>query len=296
MRTYVTFDGGPVYVDLNINESVKAPGGREAKLLDIGYQGPVGKPGRAELGWAKVAVDGMAADIPLGWWRTVGGVRVAAELNGVYNTDPERKRWELDYWRLEHDARLMLSDGSRPIAPAGRYAFPVVSDGWSWGYTHNWLSKYSGALGLNPTHYGIDIDCRVGIATVRACSGGRIVYVGGYKEHDEIGSPGTIVSVIGDDGLGYLYCHMSGLESGMEEGARIETRQPIGPSGISGAENVSCTPHTHFEVFWGESPEALLHPLRPPWCDESHQTLAFVVNPLPYLYRWFEEWLATEDV
>ncbi len=173
--------------------------------------------------------------------------------------------------------------------------FPIVSDAWSWGSTHNWLSKYSGTTGLSPTHEGVDLDCPVGVATVGAAVGGEIVYVGGYKEADEIGSEGIIVSIVGDDGLGYLYAHMLRLEMEIVEGARVRTRQALGPSGISGAENINVTPHLHFEIIWGESREALLHALRPPWFDESCRTLAFRVNPLPYLYQWFEEYLATED-
>jgi murein DD-endopeptidase MepM/ murein hydrolase activator NlpD len=292
VKTYSTFDGGPVYADLNIGESAAIS--PRVQLLDIGYQGPVGKLGRAELGWVSVAVGDETADIPLGWWRTVGGMRISAELNAVYNTDPERKRWERDYWRLDHDARLMLSDAATPLTLAGRYAFPMVSDGWSWGYTHNWLSKYSNSMGLNPTHYGVDIDCPIGAGNVRAATGGEIVYVGGYKAPDEIGSAGIVVSIIGEDGLGYLYCHMGALDAAIREGARIPTRHPIGPSGFSGAENINATPHMHFEMHWGESPEALRLSLRPPWCDESHATLAFRVNPLPYLFHWFEEYLATE--
>lgn len=268
MKTYTTFEDGPVYVDLNIGESVAIPtaGGPSApiRLLDIGYQGPVGRPGRAELGWVRIAAGEEPMDIPLGWWRTVGGIRIAAELNGVYNSDPNRRQWEQDYWRLECDARLMLSDGANPLTPAGRYAFPMVSDAWSWGYTHNWLSKYSGTIGLNPTHYGVDIDCPVGVGKVRAAMGGEIVYVGGYKEPDELGSAGIVVSIIGEDGLGYLYAHMSALDGAVREGARIPTRHPIGPSGISGAENINCTPHLHFQTLWGETPKALRHVLRPP--------------------------------
>ena len=299
MRTYSTFEGGPVYADLNIGESLRIPTSPEAsgelRLLDIGYQGPVGKPGRAELGWVRVKVGEQEADIPLGWWRMLGGVRVAAEINTAYNTDPSRKEWEHRYWRLEHDGRLALSDASRPLAPSGQYAFPIVSDAWSWGYTHNWLTKYSGAPGLSPTHEGVDLDCPVGVATVRAAVGGEIVYVGGYKEADEIGSEGIVVSIVGDDGLGYLYAHMLRLETEIAEGAHVETRQALGPSGISGAESINITPHLHFEIIWGESREALLHALRPPWLDESYATLAFRVNPLPYLYQWFEEYLASED-
>lgn len=297
MKTYKTFEGGPVYVDLNIGESVVFPlaASPPARLSDIGYQGPAGKPGRAEQGWVRVALGEESADIALGWWRTAGGIRIAAELNGVYNPEPERKRWEHDYWRLECDARLMLSDGSIPLTPAGRYAFPVVSDAWSWGYTHNWLSKYSGATGLNPTHEGVDIDCPVGVGRVQAAMGGEIAYVGGYKKPDELGSAGIVVSIIGEDGLGYLYAHMSALDGAIREGARIPTRHPIGPSGISGAENINVTPHMHFEMLWGESPQALLRVLRPPWFDESYATLAFRVNPLPYLFQWFEEHLAAED-
>ncbi|UCC68414.1 MAG: hypothetical protein JSV79_00300, partial [Armatimonadota bacterium] len=79
------------------------------------------------------------------------------------------------------------------------------------------------------------------------------------------------------------------------EGAHVGTRHALGASGISGAENINITPHLHFEIIWGESREALLHALRPPWFDQSYATLAFRVNPLPYLYQWFEEYLATED-
>ena len=299
MRTHSTFEGGPVYADLNIGESLRIPTSAEAsgelRLLDIGYQGPAGKPGRAELGWVTVGVSGSRADIPLGWWRTVGGVRVSAEINAVYNTDPFRKEWEHRYSRLEHDGRLELSDASRPLTPSGQYAFPIVSDAWSWGYTHNWLTKYSVAAGLSPTHEGVDLDCPVGVATVRAAVGGEIVYVGGYKEADEIGSEGIIVSIVGDDGLGYLYAHMLCLETEIAEGAHVKTRQALGPSGISGAENINITPHLHFEIIVGESGEALRYALRPPWFDKTYASLAFRVNPLPYLYQWFEEYLATED-
>jgi len=299
MKRYSTFDGGPVYVDLRVRESVllQATADTSARvgLLDIGYEGPVGKPGRAEMGWVRVRVGEDEADVPLGWWRTIGGVRIAAEINIAYNSDPWRKDWERRYWRLEHDARLLVSDAARPLMPHEKYAFPIVSDAWSWGYTHNWLHKYSGSTDLSPTHEGVDIDCPVGVATVRAATGGEIVYVGGYKEPDEIGSEGIVVSVVAEDGLGYLYAHMLSLESGIAEGSHLELRQAIGPSGITGAENINITPHLHFEMIWGESREALLCALRPPWFDETYRTLAFRVNPLPYLYEWFETYLAEED-
>ena len=299
MRTCKTFASGPIYVDFDIGESVTIPTSAglspEVRLLDIGYQGSVGRPGRAELGWVTVAVGDARADIPLGWWRSLGGVRVGAEINAVYNTDPERKRWEHDYWRLEHDARLMLSEAARPLTSPDTHAFPIVSDAWSWGCTHNWLSKYSGSAGLNPTHYGVDIDCPVGVGTVRAAASGDVVYVGGYKEPDEVGGKGIVVSMVGDDGLGYLYAHMRELESSIAEGRHLDIRQPIGPNGISGAENINITPHLHFEMIWGESRQALVHMLRPPWFDESFDTMAFRVGPLQYLLEWFERYLAEED-
>jgi len=292
MRTYESFANGPLYADLDIGESIAAPGGSEVKLLAIGYEGSVGKPGCAELGWITVRVGDEHADIPLGWWRTVGGARIAAELNSAYNTDPERKRWERDYWRLEHHARLQLSDASAPLTPACRYAFPIT---WGAFGGSNWLTKYSGSTGLSPTHEGVDIACPVGAAVVRAVTGGRIVYVGGYNASAEVGGPGVVVSVVGDDGLGYLYAHMSSLDSHLQEGVRIATRDPIGPSGNSGFEHTQITPHLHFEMVWGESEDSLLRVLRPPWHDVSCETLAFRVNPMPYLHQWFEEYLETED-
>lgn len=293
MKTYRTFEGGPVYADLDVGEAVAiVDGGPALRLLDIGYQGPVGRPGCAELGWLTVAVGDERADIPLGWWRTVGGMRIAAELNRAYNTDPERKRWERDYWRLQHDARLQLSDASRPLTRGSQYAFPIT---WGAFGGNNWLTKYSGATGLSPTHEGVDIACPIGLGMVRAVRGGRIVYVGGYNMSAEVGGPGIVVSVIGDDGLGYLYAHMSSLDPRLEEGPSIAARQPIGPSGNSGFEHTHITPHLHFEMEWGESEEALLHMLRPPWYDVSYETLAFRINPMPYLYQWFEEYLNSED-
>ena len=296
MRTYPTHSG-PVYVDLDVGEASSALPGKlpEAELLGFGYDGPTGRPGRAEMGWVRVSAGGRDADIPLGWWRTVGAVRVAAEINAAYNADPWRKDWERRYWRLEHDARVMLSEAARPLTPTDTHAFPIVSDAWSWGYTHNWLSKYSGSTGLSPTHEGVDIDCPVGVATVRAATAGEIVYVGPYKKPNGIGGEGIVVSVVGDDGLGYLYAHMRELQPSIAEGRRVELRHPIGPTGMSGAENINITPHLHFEMIWGESREALLHALRPPWFDESLGTIAFRINPLPYLFEWFERYLANED-
>ncbi len=148
-------------------------------------------------------------------------------------------------------------------------------------------------MGLNPTHYGVDIDSLAGVGNVRAAMGGEVVYVGGYKEPDEIGSAGTVVSIIGDDGFGYLYARAAPLDSSIREGARIPAGCPIGLSGKSGFENINATPHTHFEMLWGESREALFHALRPPWFDEAHETPAFRINPLPYLFGWFEEYLAS---
>jgi len=292
MRTYATFTGGPCYADLDIGESASPPTGAPVKLLGIGYEGPAGRPGCAELGWVTVTVGDERADIPLGWWRTVGGLRIAAELNRAYNTEPERKRWEHDYWRLEHDARLQLSDASAPLAPVGRYAFPITWGGFGGS---NWLTKYSGSWGLSPTHEGVDIACPLDQGTVRAATGGRIVYVGGYNTLAEIGGPGIVVSIIGDDGLGYLYAHMSRLDPHIREGAQIAARQAIGPSGNSGFERTNVIPHLHFEMGWGESEDALLQMLRPPWCDVTYRTLAFRVNPLPYLYQWFQEYLSWED-
>jgi murein DD-endopeptidase MepM/ murein hydrolase activator NlpD len=141
----------------------------------------------------------------------------------------------------------------------------------------------------------VDIACPVGAAVVRAATGGRIVYVGRYNTSAEVGGPGIVVSMIGDDGLGYLYAHMSSLDAQIEEGALIATRQSIGPSGNSGFEQTQITPHLHFEMVWGESKEALLQALRPPWHDLSCETLAFRVNPMPYLYQWFGEYLISED-
>jgi hypothetical protein len=43
MRTYETFPNGPFYADLNIGESVVAPGGAKIELLGIGYQGRQGR-------------------------------------------------------------------------------------------------------------------------------------------------------------------------------------------------------------------------------------------------------------
>lgn len=295
MKTYETFKDGPVYVDLNIGESFAHGTAMPIKLLNIGYQGPVGKPGRAELGWLKVAIGKEIMEIPLGWWRVIGGIRIAAELNAVYNSEPIRKQWEKDYWRLEYDGRLMLSDNTKWLANTKKYVFPIVSDAWSWGYTHNWLSKYSGTSGLNPTHFGVDIDCPVGVGKVQAAIGGEIVYVGGYKEPDEIGSEGIVVSIIGEDGLGYLYCHMSATGEAIKEGNRIPTGYSIGLSGQSGFENTNTTPHLHFEMVWGDSRGAITHLIRPPWFDVSRSTVAFYVNPLPYLFQWFEDYISAVD-
>lgn len=299
MKTCQPFSRGPVYTDIDIGESVtvrtKSGAWHPVKLLDIGYHGPTGRPARAELGWITVQVNETRADVPLGWWRMVDGVRIIADLNSRYNADPVRKENALRRFRLEHDARIFLSDGLHPVLARERYLFPMVSDAWSWDSVNNWLTKYSGLNSGSMTHEGIDLYCPPGVATVRAVVGGEIVYIGGYKEADELGGPGNVVSVLGDDNIGYMYVHMRGLEKSLAEGARIEIGQAIGRSGKTGFERMNTMPHLHFEMVIGESADGVRAALRPPFYDFTPGLKAFRINPYAYLCQWFEEYLAGED-
>lgn len=296
MKTYQPFPRGPVYSDLNIGEAVewrsKNGAFHPVRLLEIGYQGPAGKPGRAELGWVTVQVNETPVSVPLGWWRSVDGVRIVAELNRVYNCEPGRKELEGQLFRLEHDARIFLSDALHPVIAKGQYAFPLAGEGWGWDAYSNWLTKYNGG---SMTHAGVDLHCPAGVATVRAAMGGEVVYVGGYKGEDEQGSAGLVVAIIGDDNIGYLYAHMRKLAKGIHEGARVEAGTLLGPAGQSGFEKVKIVPHIHFEMVVGESSEALRLALRPPFADASGGTKALRINPYPYLCQWFEEQVAREN-
>lgn len=296
MEIYKTFDNGPLYVELDVLESVKFTvsndNTKEIQLFNIGYQGPSGRGGCSAMGWITIDLVETRIDIPLGWWRKIEGVIIGAEINNLYNNRFDRKTLEDDAFRLNNDARIFLQQVSSFDAMCQRYAFPIISNAWSWTPSSNWLTKYGGG---SMTHEGIDLACPTGVGVIRAAMGGEVVYVGGYKEEDEIGGTGIVVGIIGDDGLGYLYVHMSILEDNIKEGAKILTSQHLGLSGASGYENINAIPHLHFEMIIGDSSTALKHALCPPFRCPKSIGKSFRVNPFPYLCAWFDDYLINED-
>ncbi|AKJ31819.1 M23 family metallopeptidase [Caldimonas brevitalea] len=137
-------------------------------------------------------------------------------------------------------------DGAAPPSPPpppqpGPYVLPLPLDAFN---------RAIGALGH--AHWGDNywaIDLMVPVGTpVYSVSAGK---VSNYSQ----GSCGNGLTVLGDDGLSYLYCH-GDRYAGVQPGQRVTAGQLILYSGNTGQ---SGAPHLHLEIKrwngdWGASP------------------------------------------
>lgn len=123
--------------------------------------------------------------------------------------------------------RMPFKSGFRVSSPYGERADPFTGE-----------KKWHGGIDL----IGEDTN-------VLAVTGGYVIQSRMVTNHeDRTWEWGNYVSVWGDDGLIYYYCHLA--ERTVEAGGRIEAGQRIG---IEGATGLATGVHLHLEIRMGIS-------------------------------------------
>lgn len=183
---------------------------------------------------------------------------------------------------LSTDVRLRLCDSKYPITSKQNYIFPVQDI--QWDRRDNWLDEVGFGY-----HIGVDIVCPEGkpVLTVTA---GEVIAVKEYRPGiDKEDYRGKRVMVLGNDGLLYHYSHFSIIESHIIPGTILSSGEKTGNSGRTGFETKKgIVSHLHFEIWKVSYPRKFSYryedglPILPAEVD------GFVVDPLPYLWGWYE--------
>ncbi|GGM31433.1 M23 family metallopeptidase [Micromonospora yangpuensis] len=129
------------------------------------------------------------------------------------------------------------STGPTPTRTGLRHVFPVRADNVDYHPTH---SAYPGT--------DLFADCGEPFVAV---TDGRILEVSRVDRYDKRGPQGPYngglsVSLLGDDGVRYYGSHLSVVDRGIKEGARVRAGQQLGKVGRTGNANNVC--HVHFGI------------------------------------------------
>jgi murein DD-endopeptidase MepM/ murein hydrolase activator NlpD len=115
------------------------------------------------------------------------------------------------------------------------FTFPVRG-------AHSYIDTWGAPRPGGRTHKGTDIFAARNTPLV-ACASGTIVSVFPYS----VGIAGVSVSIRGNNGYGYFYCHLDHVESGIHSGMSVTAGQVIGYCGNTGnARREAC--HLHFQI------------------------------------------------
>jgi hypothetical protein len=139
--TFQLFAGFPVYIDLDIGETVTPEGFPSVRLID--KQVTVLDKSIQRIGSSDVTldVDDQTVVVPVGLEHPdviVDETRIGVEVISDYVTRIERfnKRF-----RLFKDARIRLSKATEPLMPAGSHAYPLDTP-WNSGFRNQgWLAN-----------------------------------------------------------------------------------------------------------------------------------------------------------
>jgi murein DD-endopeptidase MepM/ murein hydrolase activator NlpD len=146
---------------------------------------------------------------------------------------------------------------------AGRYAFPILGGGVSYGHAHH-------------DYPASDIFAPCGAAFV-AVTAGRVSEVSrqdrwSARVNDGATRGGLSVALVGDDGVRYYGSHLSAVAPSVVPGARVGAGQRLGVVGHSGdAAGLAC--HVHFGIS-------------PPCGTGDWWVRRGVLFPWPYLDDW----------
>jgi murein DD-endopeptidase MepM/ murein hydrolase activator NlpD len=115
------------------------------------------------------------------------------------------------------------------------FTFPVKG-------AHSYIDTWGAPRPGGRTHKGTDIFAARNTPLV-ACATGTIVSVFPYS----VGIAGVSVSIRGNNGYRYFYCHLDHVEPGIHSGMSVTAGQVIGYCGNTGnARREAC--HLHFQI------------------------------------------------
>ena len=211
------------------------------------------------------------------------GLRVGAEVTKNWVGTNSYNNINLN---LKKDARIYLSDAKLPFTPKKKYTFPTPD--LDWDYYNQWLDKVEYGY-----HFGTDPWGPVGTPVI-SVTGGKVIAMRRFTPGiDKDDYWGRIISILGDDGIVYYYCHFDTVEPEIKEDALIKKGQSLGTMGTSGFGILrkDIRPHLHFQMWLPRDKKTVFGPISSQYAGFFHADRhdGFTINAYPYMLHWYNE-------
>ena len=284
------------YHDLSIGESITTHVGgsrKTGKLLAIDHRSVAVRVGETDapitLGHFRYRHEAKSPeDIPS--VVVIEGARIGADVTRPFMSGT---KYSTSLVSLHKDARLFIAPAHSPMSPPGPHVFPAADCEWNFG--DNWLKKVRYGW-----HLDVDVDGELGHPMVAGADGTVLAVRRFYADTKQEDLWWKGIALQADDGFVYIYMHWDELSDGVSVGARVQAGDAVGVMGRSGYHSMHITTHLHFEMLVMRHPERFrfAFEMEPDLLPTPNRVLpadaeGFVVNPYPYLVRWFTHGSAT---